>query len=317
MNISACLTSNKQHYCTPARIVCPMNRLLIPPGSGRTLIDPATNSAAATGATFNALGEGDVDGLTARWSVADCWFNNPPYNNVEKWAEAQAYWGGDVGLPGMSLVKASLDTGWAQTILLPSADAICLIKGRLAFHLPIPLELNDADPVTGDEKPYFLRRWYPWATDDNLPAGYRSVSPGWAIGPELSKKPKPSFQFAPFPSMVCFWRDREHDDPMPISVEMLVEDDPSAPSVVRGRDGKWRMFTGYADGEDAETYSREVSEEFARAALREFGTQPVVEPVVEHPISIREFYRHFIGIGAIVVPRGPQRGVYPQRVVTT
>jgi hypothetical protein len=53
--------------------------------------------------------------------------------------------------------------------------------------------------------PSFLRRWYPTASDTNLPPPWRLLEPGIAVGPEVGKDGKPCG--APFPSLVPYWGD--------------------------------------------------------------------------------------------------------------
>jgi hypothetical protein len=213
MKIGALLTSRNQHYCTPPVAVRPMCRTLIPPGSGRTLFDGATNSASIIPATMIADGE-QADGKTCRWSDCDTFYLNPDYATIEEWVPRLDYWGREVGMPGIALVPARDDTVWMQggtkggtriPGIFESADAWLYVKGRLTFWVPIPIQKKHAPAVDSGER-YYLQRWYKDATIDNLPEPFRKLDKRTAIGPELGANGRP--QSAPFPSIIPFWADK-------------------------------------------------------------------------------------------------------------
>jgi len=214
VKIAACLTSKSMHYCTGPEIIIPARRLLVPAGSGRTLIDPWTNGASQVGADYIADGI-DADGHKIRWTVADTSLENPPYGDeILDCIQTSHHWHVEVGMPGVWLGPSRTDTIWMQggtkagiryVGIHESADAWIEVQGRLTFWCPIPIAEKDApDPEKGAR--YYLRRFFPKATDDNLPAPFRLLEPGVAVGPELGKNGKP--QCAPFPSIVAFWADR-------------------------------------------------------------------------------------------------------------
>lgn len=219
MKIAACLTSKSMHYCTPPRVIVPARRVLVPKGSGRTLIDPWTNDASQVGADLVCDGE-KVDGHQAKWTAADTSFENPPYGEeILACVETSHHWHVEVGMPGISLYPARTDTVWMQggrkgkrevVGVYRSADAWVEVKGRLAFWRPISITRDGAPGVEKGER-YYMQRWWPWATDEKLPKPFRLVSPGLAVGPEVagpSGKPATA-QSAPFPSLIAFWADRE------------------------------------------------------------------------------------------------------------
>jgi hypothetical protein len=222
MKIAACLTSKSMHYCSPPKIITRMRSLLVPPGAGRTLIDPWTNDASQVGADLIADGI-RVSGHDIRWTDADCSYENPPYGSeIEDCIETSHHWHVEVGMPGVILLPARTDTRWMQggtkksgnsVKIVPgihrSCDAWVEVKGRLTFWRPIPITRKVA--AESADPDYYLQKWWPWASKKKkLPAPFRLVGPGLAVGPEVSGKPgKPAIpQAAPFPSLVGFWADR-------------------------------------------------------------------------------------------------------------
>lgn len=220
MKIAACLTSKSEHYCSPPRIIVPTRRLLVPAGSGRTLLDPWSNEASQTGAKLVCDGV-RIDGHTARWTDADTSIENPPYGEkIEDCIQTSHHWHVGAGMPGIWLGPARTDTRWMQggtrsgkrvIGIHESCDAWVEIKGRLTFWRPIAIKAKDAPPPEkkGGEK-YYLQKWWPTASNDNLPAGFRLIRKGLAVGPEVAGPPgKPARpQAAPFPSIVGFWADQ-------------------------------------------------------------------------------------------------------------
>lgn len=221
MKIDACLTSKSEHYCSPPKIIVPMHRVLIPAGSGRTLIDPWTNKASQVGADLICDGT-KADGHEARWTEADASYENPPYGDkIAQCIETSHHWHVEIGMPGIWLGPSRTDTVWMQggtrkgkriVGLHESLDAWVEVKGRLTFWRPIAIKRKDAPPPEkkGGEQ-YYLQRWWPWAKADNLPDGFRLIGKGLAVGPEVvGEAGKPAHpQSAPFPSFVGFWADRD------------------------------------------------------------------------------------------------------------
>lgn len=317
-DIRALLSSRNQNYCTPPEVVRPMRRLLIPKGCGRKLMDPASNGASIVGAHLTADGVA-VDGLELRPSWPEhVWYQNPPYDEIERWTEWQAHCGRVLGVPGLSLIPARTDTKWARRDIFGSADAILFLDGRLTFWVPIPLHRRDAAEPAKDKEPYYLRRWYPDATDETLPAPFRRLSPGMAIGPELGENGRP--QAAPFPSMIPFWADPETVEP-DLSAELaaLRELVRSAAGPVLETEGRARDrgATGPADacaawlaraeqlaGVSPDADSLPLQVEVLDALARAGG------PVDPHAVSVRAFARRFGGMGTLVVARGRHKGVH-------
>lgn len=319
-DIAALLTSNTAHYCTPPEVIVPMKRLLVPAGSGRRFGDFATNDAGRVLIQPHAYADGIVaNGLEVDRRGVDAWFENPPYGDeIESFAANQAYWGRTVGVPGLSLLPARDDTRWCQTHIFATADAWVHVRGRFTFWLLIPLDRKDAATPKkrkdgSKREPYYLRRFYPRATDDHLPDPFVHVCPGWAIGPELGDNGLP--QSAPFPSLIPFWADPAtvERDPL-MEVEALRELVRAAAETMRARERD----------EQAETWLAEAerllgSKRFRSRAPLEVGVFErlaectPIEAVPEHPISIRSFARHFGSMGTLTIARGPHRGVYQNK----
>lgn len=306
-DIRALLTSNTAHYCTPPDVTVPMRKLLVPEGSGRRLGDFATNDAGRLLIRPSLYADGvNADGLTLRWSDASCTFLNPPYGpEIEKFMGVQSYWGREIGVPGVALVPARDDTQWCQRHVFGSADAWLHVEGRFAFWLVIPIRREDAiirkDRDGKNREPYYLRRWFPAAEDGNLPAPFVSVSPGWAVGPELGENGKP--QSAPFPSLIPFWADPETEERDPRAeveaLHMLV-----AEAAARlGPDAdEWLYQADRLLGKRLERrgLDRDVFDRLAALCPKEKS----------HPISVRRFAQLFGHMGTLTIARGPHRGVY-------
>lgn len=329
-DLRALMSSRNAHYCTPPKIAVPVRQVLVPKGSRsrvdpsrprRTLLDPSTNAAALGSKllrpTFIADGI-TVDGLSLAWNCADTWFNNPPYGIVIKdWIERQCYWGREAGVPGISLVPARTDPAWAQRIFA-SADAWLFVDGRLTFWVPIPLELEDATPPRQrrdkdgklvDDGPYYLRRWFPDASDEHLPPPFRLLEPGLAIGPELGRTGAP--QAAPFPSLVPFWGD-------PNAAERDPRDE------LAGLRELVRTAAAKLEVEPDDDASRWLAQAEALLGSQRFRSRAPLdlapfdrlaaatklEPDDSHPIDVRAFARRFGRLGTLIVNRGPHAGAY-------
>jgi hypothetical protein len=320
MNIAALLTSKNEHYCTPPEVVRPMRRTLVPKGSGRRLMDPASNGASIVGANLH--GDGiTVNGLELRACGADAWFNNPPYGGqIAKWIEWQHYSGRVVGVPGISLLPARTDTAWCDQVFA-SADAWVFVRGRLTFWIPIPLARHRAAKVLdkdGNElEPYYLRRWYPTATDEDLPKPFRLLAPGLAVGPELGSNGKP--QSAPFPSLIPFWADPHALEPDPRDeLDALRELVRSAAQSVRHGEVALRgcgsteesdqLAVWQARAEQMLGSSRYIDDLPLRVEILDRLTRSA--PSHEYPIDVRTFARHFGPLGTLCVARGRYRGVH-------
>src|SRR5690606_20716947 len=81
------------------------------------------------------------------------------------------------------------------------------------------------------------------------------------------------------------------------------------------------------DDEHAETIETWLAEAEALLGSRRFRSRAPFEvdvfdrlakslpssKAIEHPISVREFARHFASMGTLTIARGPHRGVYQNR----
>jgi hypothetical protein len=316
VNISALLTSKNEHYCSPPEVVRPMRRVLIPKGSNRRLMDPATNGASIVGAHLFADGV-NVDGRLLNARDADCWYKNPPYGkSISEWIEWAHHAGRVLGVPGISLLPARVDTAWFRRVVT-SADAILYVDGRLTFWVPIPLARHRAAKVEGDAEPYYLRRWYPTATDEELPHPFRLLEPGLAVGPELGSNGKP--QSAPFPSLIPFWADPNAREPdIADELAALRELTRTAALAVVDAEGSARDLgnTKRAD-ELAEWQARAEqmlgSKRYADdlpLRVEVLDRLSTANPAQEYPIDVPTFARHFGRLGTLVVARGRYRGLH-------
>lgn len=307
-------SSDNIHYCSPPAILEPMRRVLVPNGASRTLIDPGSNRFSQVGAHFTADGI-SADGLVMNWRLhADGFYCNPEYGRrIRFWTAKLAYWGGEVGMPGIALLPSRTDPAWMQEDIYQTASAWVCTSGRLTFLLPIPLNKKDAGPpkkdTTGkDLGPYYLKRWFPEASNDALPDGFSLVESGLAVGPELNRSGKP--QPAPFPSMIPFWEDRDAVEPDPrFELEQMRD---ALAELVRsgaGTSTRWskeaeRLLGAEVMADRAPT-RWDIFDAIADAAK--------IEPV-PHAVNVRRFAKYFGSLGVLTVRKGPYAGVYPQRV---
>lgn len=313
-NLDALMTSTNVHYCTPPRIIRPMRKVLVPKGSNRKLGDFGSNDGSIVGAHLVADGI-RADGLTCRWSDADAWYNNPKYGNeIDDWTKCQAYWGRTVGVPGISLIPARTDTEWMRRDIFATADAWVFVDGRLVFWVPIPLVREEAQPRKGKaSEPYYLRRWYPEATLENLPRPFRLMPNGTIMGPELGENGKP--QSAPFPSLVAFWADPEANEVDPADETKALRElvRCAREAIEWGRDQDRDGDTEMEDRWLAEAEGLLGSKMFADdlpmqvAVFERFGLGGLERP---YPIDVKTFARHFLPLGTLVVARGRHRGVW-------
>lgn len=318
-DLTALFSSENVHYCTPPSILRPMRLVLVPKGSGRKLLDPATNAVGRQLVKAHFTADGiDVDGLELRWSLGDCWWNNPPYGNgIGDWADKQHHWGRIVGVPGMSIMPARTETRWGHR-LFGSADAWAKIGGRHTFWLPIPLDRKNAAPPKRDKhgrerEPYFLRRWYPWATDDKLPEPFLSIGPGVAVGPELGDNGRP--QSPPFPSIVFFWADPKTREQDPRDeLEALRELVHAASVAMRDQPATGQTETWLAEAECLLGSKRfRSTPTLDLAPFKRLAEATQINPPGDHPISIAQFVRRFGDLGTITVARGRYAGEYIHR----
>ncbi len=93
-------------------------------------LDPATSAENPTRAatTFTET----EDGLKQAWAGRGLVFVNCPWRTTYKWAAkcaAEAAKGSEIVL----LAPASTETAWFHDSILPNAERICLLRGRVAF----------------------------------------------------------------------------------------------------------------------------------------------------------------------------------------
>jgi hypothetical protein len=192
--------------------------------------DYFSNEYSIVGARWTATIE--QDGNSVDWGA----------NRLEYWPRAAAYcnpeYGSAIEAACMTMVRfghdlrtcevvgllpARPDTAWCQGLVMRTMSAAVAVKGRLTFWKPIPLDdprpagerVSLAKRRGEDEKAYkkrmndtprWIRRYWPEATMDTLPAPFRrSRVEGMAVGPELSWDGKPCP--APFPSLIPYWGD--------------------------------------------------------------------------------------------------------------
>ena len=235
MNLAALMTSNHGHYCTPPAFIGRVHRMLrekhereclaagvepLPAGKVVPFTDPFTNGASLVGAAWTCDISKGQDGNAFDWGARKrphaamaFVFENPEYGNALEQALATTHrYGRELATCEIvALLPNRPDTQWCQRHVFGSADAWVDVEGRLTFWRAIPIEdprpWKDRKPTKDaagkDSTPMFLHRWYPEATDDALPAPFRLLESGVAVGPELGITGKP--QSAPFPSLVPYW----------------------------------------------------------------------------------------------------------------
>lgn len=319
-DIDALMTSSNKHYCTPPDIIRRARLILVPKGSGRRLGDFATNDAGRLLVRPHAYADGiESDGLTVDRRCVDTWWENPPYGDeIEEFTEREAYWGRTVGVPGVALLPARDDTKWCQGHIFATADAWVHVAGRFTFWMLIPLERGDAAPPKKrkdgtSREPYYLRRWYPNATADNLPDPFILVRQGWAIGPELGENGRP--QSAPFPSLIPFWADPNTTERDPRDeVEALRELVHAAAVAMRDQPSSETVDTWLAEAECLLGSKRfRSTADLDMAPFERLADATQINPPGDHPISIKEFARRFGDLGKLTIARGRHAGVYINR----
>jgi phage N-6-adenine-methyltransferase len=133
-----------QHWNTPANILAAVAATF----GGQIDLDPCDNEYSLTNARISYKLPGN-DGLHRSWKVAldgteiRNVFCNPPYGrdperktSIADWVErAYGYGCDDDGPEVILLIPSSTETGFWHEYIWPHADAICFIKGRIAFPL--------------------------------------------------------------------------------------------------------------------------------------------------------------------------------------
>lgn len=144
-------SSTNEHYNTPKVIIDPIVKRF-----GQIALDPCSNSTSIVGAKVEWMGplvDGN-DGLILPWHKGTT-FVNPPYGRkIKAWAnkcKAEAAKGAEIFMLG----PARVDTKYFQEIIVPSANCILFLKGRLTFG-------GAKDPAVF---PSFLAYWGPRTLD--------------------------------------------------------------------------------------------------------------------------------------------------------
>jgi site-specific DNA-methyltransferase (adenine-specific) len=76
---------------------------------------------------------GFINGLNQSWGGHSCWMN-PPYSQISKWvAKAVDETTKDETTRVVCLLPARTDTKWFHELVVPNADEIIFLKGRIMF----------------------------------------------------------------------------------------------------------------------------------------------------------------------------------------
>lgn len=127
-------------------------------------LDPCTTPGNHTGADFFATPSGlqtkggllldASDGLTCEWSkYAEQAFVNPPYSRGElaRWVE-KCIRETEIGVDVVALLPCDLGSRAGQRVA-DTADALCFVKGRLAFGSP------EGQLAQGAKQPSIISYW--------------------------------------------------------------------------------------------------------------------------------------------------------------
>lgn len=159
------LTSKSEHWCTPPEF------LVLVRDIDDIGLDPCSNVFSIVGAK-KAFTLPKHDGLAESWQGEGLVFVNPPYGRALKHWVIKAVDEASKGAEIIMLTPARPDTKWFHEWILPTADALCFVKGRLKF----------IDGLTGTKKnpatfPSLVSYWGPRA--DLFEAAF--VDAGWNV----------------------------------------------------------------------------------------------------------------------------------------
>ena len=124
---SGLFTSNQNDWCTPPEFLDRVRRHL-----GIIGLDPCTNDNAVT----NAMESWGIDdrSLFRSWEGYGLVYVNPPYGDILTWAAKLAAEGGAMDRAEIvALLPSRTDTAWWHDYIVPTANAIAFIRGRLRF----------------------------------------------------------------------------------------------------------------------------------------------------------------------------------------
>lgn len=163
-------SSANEHWPTPLNILDPIRSRF-----GQVALDPCSNKNSIVEAKVAWRGplEGDVDGLAQSWQVGGLVYVNPPYGRkIKPWIVKCAEEGrlAKVAKNDTEIIllgPARTDTKWFQRDILPSADSVILLEGRLKF-------VGAKDPAVF---PSFIAYWGHRPTDFKI----AFVGRGWSI----------------------------------------------------------------------------------------------------------------------------------------
>jgi hypothetical protein len=235
------LTSTHSAYLTPPTVVCRVQAFAkaldiryakkakrepcrgLPPFG-----DFYTNEHSIVGARYTATRA--LDGNLVNWGARklDYWerafaYANPPYGDeIVKPIEVMGRFGSELRTCDViACLPSRTDAAWCQEGVFSRASAVVFGAGRQTFWREISLEdprpEGEREPLVKapgesaqafkkrvEGQPQWLRRHWPKATMDDLPAPFRpSRVPGFVVGPELDALGKP--QPAPFPSLFPYF----------------------------------------------------------------------------------------------------------------
>jgi site-specific DNA-methyltransferase (adenine-specific) len=144
--IESMTSSVNEHWNTPETIIKPMVARF-----GQVALDPCSNAGSIVDAKLAYSGPevGGRNGLVETWQVDGVVFSNPPYGRkIRLWTKkaaeeaklAKAAYLANPNGPMTEIIllgPARTDTKYFQEDICPTADAVCLLKGRLTFlHAP-------------------------------------------------------------------------------------------------------------------------------------------------------------------------------------
>lgn len=119
------LTSKSEHWCTPIEFIEVVEKL------GNIGLDPCSNSQSVVPAqTKYTITD---DGLAQSWAAKGLVYCNPPYGRtISAWI-SKANQEATLGTEIIMLVPARPDTRWFHDLIIPNANAVCFVKGRIKF----------------------------------------------------------------------------------------------------------------------------------------------------------------------------------------
>lgn len=152
----AIMTSQRDDWNTPGELLEPVREFL-----GAIDLDPCWNRTSLTEPKvgFDLANQGQ-DGLKLPWGKCRV-FVNPPWGRViGQWCVKAELEKRENGAGIVMLLPANTDTKAWQLIVFPHAEAICFMKGRVAFIDPETGQPAEQGVTKGAAFVYFGRRSY-------------------------------------------------------------------------------------------------------------------------------------------------------------